>query len=101
MHITKNNYRRLKKHPVETNDKVTFQVGDVVLQYTVRRRFLNGENCWNSRIFELLKVNKVEFCRNAYGYMPYNDCPWPECDDYDYEALSRVIISIFEEMRKL
>ena len=99
MKITKNNYKRLKKHPIEYGDQVKFELGHTTLRYSARQRYMNGDNCYNSRIFDLINVDKMRFCKDAYGYPP-KDCCWPECETDDYEALSRAVIAIFEVLKK-
>lgn len=45
-------------------------------------------------IFDELGVNKYDFCKQAYGYRPYEGgCP--ECNPRDYEALTRLVKKLF------
>lgn len=72
------------------------------------RLSLNGVSCagivgryWvtnASSIFDALGVDRIEYARVAYGYLPkrLSPCDFPEYSDGDYQALSR----LFAKMRR-
>lgn len=50
----------------------------------------------NGVLFELLGVDKYEYCKKAYGYEPEMGS-WPECNSEDFAALSRVLEALARE----
>lgn len=94
--ITKDNYRIINY--VALGDQIHFTDS---IKYQVETRFLKGlTGAQNSTIFTYLGVDKYEFCKEAYGYTPY-DGGFPESKTDDYEALTRVIKAIFAKLEEL
>lgn len=66
------------------------------LSYRVCGRYLENTEHNNEKIFEELGISdKIGFCEEAYWYDPkYWD--FPECEEWDYEALYRVAIKLYK-----
>lgn len=67
------------------------------IKYTVQSRYLHEQDSSdNSKIFKVLSIpSKEEFTTKAYGYK-HNCGDWPECESYDYEALTRCVIELYK-----
>lgn len=83
----------------------TLTHGDTVvlkdLKYKVNYCFLYLESLSNNnnKIFDELNLDKKEFCAKHYGYESGTG-NWPLCKDYDYPALTRVVMALFEIIEK-
>lgn len=86
--------------PIEKNDIVIFCYKGIFVEYIVRGYFLMREGSgYNDQIFKLLKINPINFTREHYGYNP-SIGDWPSCEPGDYEALTRVVKALYEEIEK-
>lgn len=106
MTYTIDNYKDLETKSLELDDKVVFEVNNVRIVYKTKQQWFNViettpksiETC-ESKIFKILNIeNHIEFCSTFYGY-PAKEVPkfaWPDCKTYDYAALTRVIIALFD-----
>lgn len=50
----------------------------------------------NGMIFDLLGVDKYEYCKKTYGYEPSMGS-WPECKEEDFAALTRTLEALARE----
>lgn len=90
-------YNELKGRTLEKDDKVYF--GD--LEYKVCISFLSTPRHNNRKIFEELNItDKVSFCTACYRYEADAGGDFPNCHNYDYEALTRVTLKLFEFYEK-
>lgn len=64
-------------------------------KYAVSNWYLHWITVNNDRIFTNLSLDKIEFCREAYWYKPL-EWDFPEFKEWDYEALYRVVIKLYE-----
>lgn len=84
------------------NDTIIFNIiGQFECKYNVCNNYLYRSDAFNNDyIFSVLKIiDKIEFASKAYGYKPYSGV-FPTCECDDYEALTRITISLFEEIEK-
>jgi len=80
------------------DDKVIFKLDGEELEYTVCIDHLYGSES-NTQIFELLKLDKGDFCTKAYGY-PNDGGEWPSSKMDGYKALTRCVKALAEEVAK-
>lgn len=80
----------------ELNLELHFTVDDVELEYGVEHAYLFNRHGTNDRIFSVLKLNKMSFCRDIYGYEPPK-CDFPECRTNTKECLINIIEALFKE----
>lgn len=92
MRITKDNYKSIEC--VKFADVIEFTDD---LEYNVTKRWLSNNEGSNYAIFDVLDVDGKEFCEKAYGYKPYSG-GFPECEEKDYPALTRVVKALFEAL---
>lgn len=91
---------QVPKKVLEPGEKVYFEINGRTLEYTVQigGRFLYNKGV-NSAIFDLLGLNKQVFATKHYGY-PAKSGGWPECRPYDFEALTRLVDALQEEIKR-
>ena len=95
MQITIKNYKRLKKYPLSYDDKICWNIDNVLYRGRVDSGYIDVIGHSNGRIFEILGVDKYSFCTQYYGYRTCDgDWPWANADDY--EGLSKVVIALFD-----
>lgn len=102
-HLTIDNYKDFSE--VEEGDRVTFEFNGTKYEYDVEAGYLSvrDHDDWNSIILKVLGIqDPYEFCSNAYHYPAEHagERGFPECDYDDYDALFRVICSIFEKIKE-
>jgi hypothetical protein len=92
-----NNRPELLKH----GDTVIFKVKGKTYEYQVKFCFCDLSRTPNNIIFTKLNLNAKDFCKKHYGYDPTadSDC-WPECKPNDFEALTRVVNALYDEITK-
>jgi hypothetical protein len=106
MIYTIDNYKDLETKFLELNDRVVFEVNDTRVVYETREKWLTiidwTPECIGvseSEIFKILNIeNHINFCSTYYGYSA-REVPvttWPDCKPFDYAALTRVIIALFD-----
>lgn len=95
MQITIKNYKRLKKYPLSHNDKICWNIDNVLYCGRVDNGYIDIIGHSNGRIFEILGVEKYHFCTQHYGYYTH-DGDWPWANEDDYEGLSKVVIALFD-----
>jgi hypothetical protein len=91
---------RVKSETMEIlklNDKVSFKIGDDIVNYFVRDNYLEASLHNNNRkIFSMLNIkNPEEFCSRHYGYKERGGY-WPSSKDNDFEALTNVVSALKE-----
>lgn len=99
MEITNDNYRILHKKSLKIGDIVYFKYNHKVYKYEVKEKYLYNTKGYNDEILIELKLNKYSAASKAYGY-PGGDGAWPEYNNQDYQALTRFVIFLFEEIEK-
>lgn len=99
MEITKDNYKILHENPLNLYDTVYFIYNNIKYVYKVYENYLSNTKGYNDAIFADLKLSKKQVAAEAYGYS-CGDGQWPEYRMYDYEALTRLVIFLFEEIEK-
>jgi hypothetical protein len=97
--ITYNTY----PHAILKNgDEVIFRVRGVTYHGDVRHGgngpYINISGSANSRLFKILKIDKIAFCEKAYGY-PGQGGQWPEARTDDYAALTRCVRALFKKTK--
>ena len=84
---------------LERGDTVTFDLGRKVI-YHVENEYLwhrvSRYRCDNAWIFRKLGFT-VSDVGAAYGYTPAGG-DWPTCQQYDYAALTRLVLALFQEI---
>lgn len=88
----------------------TLEYGDHVyfgaIYYQVESRYLSFKRTneypigSNASIFEVLGLKKNTFCSEHYRY-PDTGGGWPECNNRDMDALTRVVLALYKEISKL
>lgn len=96
--ITIDNYKSILY--IKFGDKIKFDVNGETINYEVRSCYLEEPSYHNDLIFRRLGLDKKIFCTNAYGYEAAGGS-FPQCKDYDLEALHRVINGLFDHMRSI
>lgn len=92
----------LKGSTLEYGDHVYFGA----IYYQVESRYLAFKRTdaypfgSNASIFEALGLKKNTFCSEHYMY-PDTGGGWPECNDKDMDALTRVVLALYKEISKL
>lgn len=84
------------------DDNVNFYYNGETYIYVVRDSYLYHLSGDNSKIFRLLGMDEEEkrsFCRLHYGYKPGLGM-WPDYNEYDWDAATRVVIALFEILKK-
>ena len=105
MIYTIDNYKDLETKSLELNDRVVFEVHGLRIVYRTKEKWFDVMEtvphivASESEIFKILNIeNHIEFCSTFYGY-PAREVSidtWPDCKTYDYAALTRVIIALFD-----
>lgn len=84
---------------LQNEDKVTFEYKCKPMTYKVGSKFLRSGNGDNATVFKLVPFNRIDLAKEMYGYTPGNG-DWPEYETHDYEAVTRLVKRIFEEIDK-
>ena len=90
MEINVHNYKNVKK--IKLHDRVVFLENHT---YEVCDSYLHHVEGINDAIFSDLGLNKMDFCKEHYGYSVSTGC-WPDYKYSDYEAAKRVIDALFD-----
>jgi hypothetical protein len=89
---------------LQETDTVEFKVGDEIVSYNVKRRYLNCPLDSNAKIFGILGIDAWKFCKEQYGYEPTGGSMvgcWPEVNEHDYPALTRAVNALFRIIAKM
>jgi hypothetical protein len=92
---TYKSYKDLHSKTLENNDTIVFVAGGRKLRYHVRNSYLNSCE-GNDYIFRILSIDKRPFCRRHYKYNPKPGTTFPSCNNYDYEALTKVTLALLK-----
>lgn len=100
MTYTIDNYELLKERPFKLHDKIVFDYNFKIVTYRVREKWLSCDDhpLLESIIFKELGIEEpISFCSNYYGYHARDVASeyWPDSEQYDYAALTRVVIALF------
>ena len=80
---------------LKCGQKIVFTIKDKNYIYTVYSNHLCIKGAgYNNQIFKDLGLDKFKFCSDCYGYNPYRG-DWPESENGDYAALTRVVEALF------
>lgn len=82
---------------LEQGDQVIFRVRGDEYRYKVRHNHLSTCDYDNSKIFDVLGINKEKLCAGAYGYSTGSGV-WPTVKNDDYAALTRAVWAIYAEI---
>ena len=99
MEITNDNYKTLHKNSLGYGDIIRFMYNHKVYTYEVRKNYLHNSKSHNDEIFNELELNTYSTTTKIYGYQS-GDGVWPEYHDQDYQAITRLVIFLFEEIEK-
>lgn len=99
MEITNSNYKILHEKLLQYGDIVYFTYNNSTYKYKVIGDYLSNTRMVNDVIFVDLQLNKEQVATKAYGYT-CGSGQWPECRLSDYEALTKLVIFLFEEIEK-
>lgn len=84
---------------LKEDDKVTFRVGDTVLNYEVWDTHVSCRDGYNnSRIFTELGLKDPQIkdlATHYYGYMPHGG-DWPTYTRGDYAAATRLVKGVYD-----
>lgn len=100
-------YNQLKGKEVCNFDSIIFNIKGEEYRYCVTHAYLSNLIDFNDKIFKNLKIDKWEFCKDIYGYIPTNyssyniDRSFPESKYNDYGALTRVTLALFKICEKI
>lgn len=75
--------------------ELVFTINDVVLHYMAADHYLTNIKTFNAEIFSILGINKMDFCRNVYGYEPMA-CDFPECRVNATECIYNITEALFD-----
>ena len=105
MIYTIDNYKDLETKSLELNDRVVFEVHGLRIVYKTKEKWFDvietvpRFEVSESEIFKILNIeNHIDFCSTFYGY-PAREVSidtWPDCKPYDYAALTRVVVALFD-----
>lgn len=87
------------KDPEKPETEVYFTIDGVTYAYQLESTYYNHPSGDNNMIFELLGVNKYQFCSEAYGYEAGGG-DWPVWKFGDKEAPIKIVKAIREEIAK-
>jgi hypothetical protein len=78
---------------------IVFEVGNEKLEYSDAGRFIqNTLGCNNAAIFDLLGLDKYDFCKIAYGHTPSEgDCP--EARQNPERSVINLVCMLFDEIK--
>ena len=80
---------------LNSGDKIIFTIKDKNYIYTVYSNHLCIKGAgYNDQIFKDLGLDKFRFCSDCYGYNSGRG-DWPESENGDYAALTRVVEALF------
>lgn len=104
-------YNQLKGKEVCNFDSIIFNIKGKEYRYYVTHTHLSNVVDFNDEIFKNLEINKWEFCKDIYGYIPTNyssnnidifrNRSFPESQYNDYGALTRVTLALFKICEKI
>ena len=102
-------YNQLKGKELSNFDTVIFNVNNNEYRYYVAHAYLSNLYSYNDEIFKELQINKWEFCRKIYDYIPTNfnradrstSRSFPECRYNDYTALTKITVELFRLCEKI
>lgn len=100
------NSEELKGNTLKYGDIIIFNINNKIFNYTCHHSYLGEEYMKNNLVFkELQIINESSYITKHYGYNTvYNNNLhnyWPVCNNYDYEALTRLVIALFELCEKI
>ena len=80
---------------LKEGQEVIFTIKDKDYIYTVNTEYLGIEGSFrNDKIFEDLRLDKINFCSECYGY-DSDGGDWPESRSGDFTALTRLVEALF------
>jgi len=89
---------------VELHDEIEFEIKNKKLFYEIRGGssglYLSNTCEHNSKIFELLKLDKLKFCDNIYGYPCKREVEFPNAHIHDFKAIYNVIEALYLEIER-
>ena len=97
---TYNNYKELSGHTLCGGDRVNFTVENRTYNYIVHSEFLSNNMGDNSRIFDVLKLDREEkyyLASEEYGYHTKNG-DWPNHNVNDFEASTRLVLALYKRI---
>lgn len=102
MEITNGNWKQIlieQRRKLQWKDTVIFNIPKGNLVYTVHDYFLCCNGRENAAIFNDLGLDKRSLSLEHYGYdLECGD--WPCSNNGDYEALTRLVIALYEKIEK-
>ena len=98
--VTYRSLEELEIKRLQYNDLVEFPIEGEVITYKVNINFLKVMNyARNDIIFLKLDLDKQKLAKDIYHLSSvYYPCGgWPECEEGDYEALTRLVLVLFKK----
>ena len=80
---------------LERGDTVVFTIRGHNYEHTVESDHLSCSHYDNSKVFELLGLDRYDFAKKAYGYESSTASLWPEFRSGDFEAATRIVWHLF------
>lgn len=107
MLITADNYKEVIRYRKLHNqslygaeDRVLFQVNDDKYEYCCASSYLSSRRGLNDIIFDVLGLDKVEFCTKVYGHKPGSGT-FPVCRINSTECMYNIVEALMEECIKM
>lgn len=90
-------YRKLHNQSLyDAEDRVLFQVNDDKYEYRCEPSYLSSRSGLNDIIFDVLGLDKVEFCTKVYGHKPRGGV-FPVCVVNQTEGMYNIVEALMEE----
>ena len=97
---TYTNAAELAGKELKFEDVVTFTIHSKIYKYEVLYSFLHLHAPRNSTVFGVLDLDADSFASAAYGYAVETRSWWPRAKDYDYAALTRLVLALYAEIER-
>jgi len=95
---TYDSYKKLDGSTLQYKDAVIFTHNGTKYCYEVRDNFMNNDGNDNAIIFDVLYLDKMDFCSKHYGYRSDSGY-WPTFRNY--EQLTKCVLALFCILEKL
>lgn len=93
-------YNILRTRPLNITDEVIFIYDNEKYHYRVEKNHLSSSSLTdNDVIFTVLGLDPNDTATKQYEYN-HRGGRWPEAISYDFEALTRLVLFLFEEIER-
>ena len=93
-------YRSAPRRTLKHGDQVIFVADGREIRYVTCSKQLENPHGPNCLVFDLLKLNRGDIVDEAYGYSVDHSSGWPEANNRDYPALTRLVRVLFAKIKE-